>query len=68
MKTKLKANLILANWVLSFMGLCVVSPFWVVMVGACWFIVSTALFVLADQKGWMENITNNYSNGRKRSI
>jgi hypothetical protein len=48
----MRARLILGNWVLGFMGLMVVSPFWATMCGACWFIASCWLLIHADKKGW----------------
>ena len=50
----MKAKLILINWICSFVGLTVVSPFWAVMVGKCWFIVSALLVVWAQKKTWFD--------------
>ena len=57
----MKAKLILINLILSFVGLCVESPFWAAVVGAWWFIGSLALLIWADRKGWMDQIVNRYN-------
>jgi hypothetical protein len=50
----MKAKLIIVNWLLSFMGLTVVSPFLAAMCGFGWFIVSCVLLNYADRKGYMK--------------
>ena len=56
----MKAKLIAINWGLSLTGLCVESPFWAAMVGVGWFVGSTALFIWADRRGWMNEFSNKY--------
>jgi len=51
----MKAKLILINWVLSFMGCCIVHPFWATLVGVMWFIGSCALLAWAQNKTWFKN-------------
>ena len=50
----MKAKLILINWVLSFMGVVVVSPFWASMVGAAWFVGSCLLLAWAQKQVWFD--------------
>jgi hypothetical protein len=57
----MKAKVILINWALSFMGLCVSEPFWAAMVGAWWFIGSAALFVWADRKGLLDEFVKRHN-------
>jgi hypothetical protein len=49
----MRAKLILINWVLSFVGLMIVGPFWATMCGMGWSILSCWLLIIADRKGWM---------------
>ena len=61
----MKAKLILINWALSFMGLCVdteKSPLWAVLVMFSWFAVSSLLLIYADKHGWMDNIRKHLKN------
>jgi len=56
----MKAKAILVNWLLSFMGLCIGSPFLAAMIGVSWFIGSSFLLVYADRRGWMNEIRKRY--------
>jgi hypothetical protein len=59
----MKAKLILINWALSFMGLCIdteASPFWVVLLCFGWFAGSCFLLKYADKRGWMDKIVKRY--------
>jgi len=60
-KNDMKAKLILINWGCSFMGLCVTSPDWATIIGACWFIGSTAFLGWADRRGWMDEFVKRYN-------
>jgi hypothetical protein len=55
----MKAKLILINWMLSFMSLCIDterSPLWAVLLVAAWFAGSSLLLKYADRRGWMNDI------------
>lgn len=57
--SRLKAVLILLNFALSFVGLCVDTahgPIWTSIVGLAWFGGSCALLIRADKKGTMDNL------------
>lgn len=59
----MKSTLILINWGLSFMGLCIdteCSPLWAVLLMVGWFIGSTLLLNYADKKGWMDVIVKRF--------
>jgi hypothetical protein len=59
----MKAKLILINWALSFMGLCIDterSPLWAVLLMVAWFAGSSLLLKYADKKGWMNEIVKRY--------
>jgi len=59
----MKAKLILINWGLSFMGLCVDterSPMWAVLLMLGWFAGSSLLLVYADRRGWMNGIRKQF--------
>jgi hypothetical protein len=59
----MKAKLILINWCLSVMGLCIDtehSPLWAVLVVVAWFLLSSLLLKYADKKGWMNEIVKRY--------
>jgi len=56
----MKAKLVIINLILSFLGICVVEPFWASIAGAWWFIGSLLLLKYADRKGWMDEITKRY--------
>ena len=47
----MKAKLILLNWVCSWIGIAISAPFWAVIVGAGWFMISTYLFTRAAKSG-----------------
>ena len=55
----MRAKLIIANWLLSFGGLCVdidTAPVWVVVLLVVWFGSACVLLGYADRKGWMESV------------
>jgi hypothetical protein len=57
----MKAKIILINWVISFMGLCVDterSPLWAVLLCVGYFFGSCLLLKYADRKGCMDEIMN----------
>ena len=59
----MKAKIILINWCLSFIGLCIdteQSPLWAVLVAVGWFCLSSLLLKYADKKGWLNNIVKRY--------
>jgi threonine/homoserine/homoserine lactone efflux protein len=59
----MKACIILINWVLSFMGLCIDtehSPLWAVFVAIGWFALSSWLMIRADRRRWMDKIVKRY--------
>jgi len=59
----MKAKLILINWMLSFMGLCIDmehSPLWAVLLMVGWFAGATLLLKYADKRGWMDDIVKRY--------
>ena len=59
----MKAKVILANWLLSFMGLCVDterSAFLAVMVLFGWFCASQLILIYADRRGWMKQIVKRF--------
>jgi len=59
----MKAKLILTNWALSFMGLCIDterSPLWAVLLMFGWFAGSSLLLWYADRRGWMNGIRKRF--------
>jgi hypothetical protein len=53
----MKAKMILVNWALSFIGLCVdteLTPLWIVMALVAWFIASSGLVLYGDRRGWLD--------------
>ncbi|MDR0864997.1 MAG: hypothetical protein LBO74_08705 [Candidatus Symbiothrix sp.] len=59
----MRAYLILINWALSFMGLCIdteQSPIWAVLLMVAWFFGSTILLIYADKRGWMDDIVKRF--------
>lgn len=59
----MRAYIILVNWTLSFMGLCIdtdYSPLWAVLVAFIWFIVSSLLLIFANKRGWMDKIVKRF--------
>ena len=53
----MKGKLIVANWLLSFVGLSIDterSPLWASMLMVAWFCVATLLLKYAERKGWMK--------------
>ena len=59
----MKAKLILINWLLSIMGLCIDterSPLWAFLLMVAWFAGSSLLLRFADRRGWMNDIRKRY--------
>ena len=59
----MKAYLIIGNWVLSFVGLCVDTertPLVWCLVMFVWFAGSTLLLNYADRKGWMDKVVKRF--------
>lgn len=54
----MKAKAIIINWACSFIGLCVVAPFWAQMAGFAWFAISSAILINADRK-WISRELEN---------
>jgi hypothetical protein len=53
----MKAKLIIANWLLSFMGLSIDterSPMWASLLMVAWFLGASLLLNYADRRGWMD--------------
>ncbi|MDR0560581.1 MAG: hypothetical protein LBG92_10450 [Prevotellaceae bacterium] len=50
----MKSKIILINWALSFMGLCVVSPLWAVLAGFAWFLCSCLLLICTQGREWFQ--------------
>lgn len=59
----MNAKLILINWRLSFIGICIdmeCSPLWAVLIAFGWFLLSSLLLKYAYKKGWMNQIVKRY--------
>ncbi|MCL2651146.1 MAG: hypothetical protein FWD60_09020 [Candidatus Azobacteroides sp.] len=59
----MKTKLVLINWILSFMGLCIDterSPLWAVLLMFVWFAGSSLLLIYADKRGRLNDIRKRY--------
>jgi len=64
----MKAKLIVINWTVSFMGLCIDtehSPLWAVTVAVIWFAASSLLLKYAARKGWTDKIVKHCNTNEK---
>lgn len=59
----MKSNIILVNWILSFISLCIdteKSSFLAVMIVFVWFLISTVLFLRAQKRGSFKKIEKRF--------